>query len=161
VHRTGSNVVNGRYFVDYDPKGTIAHYSSFRQIDVDALRNAYADAKSQTPEEATRGSALKAPAGSEPLAKYFALAPPSSRDSANAVVAGLDPRGYWLAPLGTNSHPYTRAGSSEVAPGDYSQTHVGDETDTSPYPDDRIVGISTTAYVRNMSVLIRALDGHR
>jgi hypothetical protein len=35
---------------------------------------------------------------------------------------------------------------------------VGDEWDTSPYPDGRIAGISIAAYVRNMSVLIRALD---
>ena len=30
-----------------------------------------------------------------------------------------------------------RHGSAEVAAGDFSQTHVGDETDTSPYPDDK------------------------
>src|SRR5688572_11652069 len=27
VHREGSNVVNGRYYFDHDPKGTIVHYS--------------------------------------------------------------------------------------------------------------------------------------
>jgi hypothetical protein len=42
--------------------------------------------------------------------------------------------------------------------GDFSQTYVGDVTDTSPYPDDRLRGISTAAYIRNMSVLIRALE---
>ena len=26
VHRTGSNVVNGRYFADYDPEKTLGHY---------------------------------------------------------------------------------------------------------------------------------------
>ena len=49
----------------------------------------------------------------------------------------------------------------QVASGDFSQTQVGDETDTSPYPDDRITGISTAAYIRNMSVLIRYLQGSR
>jgi hypothetical protein len=42
--------------------------------------------------------------------------------------------------------------------GDYSQTYVGDETDTSPYPTRTFVGISTAAFIRNMSVLMRELD---
>ncbi len=33
VHREGSNVFNGRYFVNKDPKGTIAHYSAFRAVE--------------------------------------------------------------------------------------------------------------------------------
>jgi hypothetical protein len=35
---------------------------------------------------------------------------------------------------------------------------VGDDTDTSPFPDEKLIGISTAAYIRNMSVLIRALE---
>jgi len=45
--------------------------------------------------------------------------------------------------------------------GDFSQTYVGDETDTSPFPDPKLMGISIEAYVRNMGVLIRALDASR
>ena len=41
VHREGSNVFNGRYYVDKNPKGTIVHYSSFRNIDVAGLRKQY------------------------------------------------------------------------------------------------------------------------
>ena len=41
VHREGSNAFNGRYYVDGNPKGTIAHYSSFRPIDVAGLRQRY------------------------------------------------------------------------------------------------------------------------
>jgi hypothetical protein len=74
------------------------------------------------------------------------------------VIADLTADGYWSAPLGYNSHPFRNRGSSDVAPGDFSQTHVGDETDTSPFPDPRLNGISTAAYIRNMSALIRALD---
>ena len=50
------------------------------------------------------------------------------------VIATLNAEGYWLAPLGYNSHPYKGDGSKTPAPGDFSTTHVGDETDTSPYP---------------------------
>ena len=60
--------------------------------------------------------------------------------------------------LGYNSYPFTRDGSPQRV-GDFSQTYVGDETDTSPYPDPNPPGISTAAFVRNMSVLIRGLDG--
>ena len=38
VHRTGSNVVNGRYYVDKDPKKTLGHYSAFRRVDTADLR---------------------------------------------------------------------------------------------------------------------------
>jgi hypothetical protein len=74
------------------------------------------------------------------------------------VTTSLTSQGYWLAPLGYNSHPFTRQGTPQVAPGDFSQAFVGDETDTSPYPDPNLRGISTEAYVRNMSVLIRGLS---
>jgi hypothetical protein len=71
----------------------------------------------------------------------------------------LNVEGYWPAPLGYNSNPFTRDGSKTVPSGDFSQTYVGDVTDTSPFPDPRLTGISIDAYVRNMGILIRALDG--
>jgi hypothetical protein len=77
------------------------------------------------------------------------------------VIAGLNGEGYWLVPLGNNSHPYKTDGSKAPQPGDFSQTYVGDETDTSPYPDPKLMGISVDAYIRNMGVLIRALDAPR
>jgi hypothetical protein len=38
VHRRGSNIVNGAYYVDYSPEKTLAHYSAFRRIDVAGMR---------------------------------------------------------------------------------------------------------------------------
>ena len=80
--------------------------------------------------------------------------------SANSVIASLNADGFWLAPLGYNSHPFTKHGSPQRVEGDFSQTYVGDDTDTSPYPypDPSLRGISTAAFIRNMSVLIRGLD---
>jgi hypothetical protein len=72
-------------------------------------------------------------------------------------VTALNAEGYWPAPLGYNSHPYTGPGSKTVAAGDFAQTHVGDATDTSPFPDPKLTGISTAAFIRNMAVLMRAL----
>jgi hypothetical protein len=159
VHRRGSNVVNGRYYVDHDPAKTIGHYSAFRRIDVAGLRTLYAEAKATPPDEATRDSPLRPGAGIRPLPRYVAVVPTDA--AAGDVMASLTAEGAWLAPLGYNSHPYRGPGSPTPAPGDFSQTHVGDESDTSPFPDATIVGISTAAYIRNMSALIHALDRAR
>lgn len=155
VHREGSNVVNGRYFFDKNPKNTIQHYSSFRKIDVAGLRKQYEAARSTPPSDVVKTSPLKLGAGKVPLARYHTVGEGSD---APKVIAALNAEGYWLAPLGYNSHPYKGDGSKTVTPGDYSQTHVGDDTDTSPYPDPKLMGISIEAYVRNMGILIRALD---
>lgn len=157
VHREGSNVFNGRYFVDDNPEKTIRHYSSFRSIDIAALRQLLADAKAEPAAELARQSPLRPGAGSTPLPRFFAVSDPGPGD-ATAIVGSLNSQGYWLSPLGSNSHPFTRDGSRDPVPGDYSQTMVGDQTDTSPFNDDSLTGISTSTYIRNMSVLVRALE---
>jgi len=63
VHREGSNVVNGRYFIDYNPRNTIAHYGSFRRIDVADLRQRYQQAKALAPADAAKDSRLLAARG--------------------------------------------------------------------------------------------------
>jgi hypothetical protein len=73
------------------------------------------------------------------------------------VIASLKPDGAWIAPLEYVSYPYRGDGKAERPAGDFSQTHVGDESDTSPFPNTTVLGISTTTYIRRMSVLIRAL----
>ena len=169
VHREGSNVVNGRYYADGDPRNTVGHYSSFRRVDVEGLRRQYEAAKALSPAELAKASPLRKEAARAPLPKYFAvreqtLAGPGTApmpERVAAILGALNETGYWEAPLGMISHPYRGPGSATVAPGDFSQTHVGDETDTSPYRDDRVAGITTAVYLRNMSLLIRYLDQAR
>lgn len=160
VHREGSNVVNGRYFVDDNPKNTIGHYSAFRAVDLAGLRKRLADVTTSPAAELAKRSPLRPGAGLLPLPKYFVV-DGAVTTPVTTVLSSLNDQGYWPAPLGYNSHPFTRQGSPAVAPGDFSRTHVGDETDTSPFPDPDLTGISVAAFVRNMSVLIRALDGSR
>ena len=74
------------------------------------------------------------------------------------IAKGLNAQGYWPAKLVMTSHPYKADSTATVAPGDFATTNVGDESDTSPYRDDTLVGISIDAFVRNMSVLITQLD---
>ena len=157
VHREGSNVANGRYFVDGSPVKTLGHYSAFRQIDTAALRTRYEQARSLPPSEVTKGSPLAPGAKPIPLPRFMAV-DRAAGEQPEAVIAALTVEGYWPAPLGRNSHPFRRHASRAPVPGDFSTTLVGDDTDTSPYADPTITGISVAAYVRNMSVLIRFVD---
>ena len=171
VHRRGSNVVNGEYYVDGDPRNTIGHYSSFRQVDVARLREDYLAARALPSADAARESPLRPGARRAPLPRYFAVREPSAygpdataapADRAARAVDSLDDQGRWIGPLGSTSHPYRGDGSKDVAPGDFSRTQVGDESDTSPYrADASLTGISTSTYIRNMSALIRFLDTTR
>jgi PelA/Pel-15E family pectate lyase len=158
VHRSGSNVVNGRYFADYSSEKTLGHYSGFRRIDTAALRRLYEQTRALPPQEVTEGSPLAPGAALMPLPRFVAVERANDQQPA-AVINTLNRDGYWLESLGRNSHPFVRHGTGTIAPGDYSGTQVGDETDTSPYPDPAIMGISVRAFIRNMSVLIRFVEG--
>jgi PelA/Pel-15E family pectate lyase len=174
VHRRGSNVVNGEYYVDRNPEHTVVHYSSFRSVPLDALRRRYDKLRATPPEQASRNSPLKG--GRKVLPKYFTTGDISvsdlnvnvlkanpgavSSDAAAKVIAALNREGWWPTELKAMSHPYIGDGSKTPAPGDYSETRVGDMTDTSPYVDEHpLIGISTGAYIENMATLIRFVGG--
>lgn len=164
VHREGSNVFNGRYFVDGDPRNTLKHYSSFRFIDVAGLKAQYEEARALSPADLVKASPLGAPgpaATPHALPRLFASAESKDTPTLESVLASLNADGYWLVPLGMNSNPYRGDGARTPSPGDFSETMVGDDSDTSPFPDANIRGISTEAYIRNMGVLIRALERQR
>lgn len=172
VHRRGSNIVNGEYYVDYNPEKTITHYGAFRKLDVPGLRARYEQLKATPPAEASKDSPLLAK--SMDLPRYFSLADLNvsdlttghmgveervSTERVASLLASLNGAGYWPTPLKANSNPYKGDGSATPTPGDYSTTRVGDETDTSPYVDPKPVpGISTGAFIKNMGELIRYLE---
>jgi len=61
-----------------------------------------------------------------------------------------------------NEPSLPRRHQQDEKPGDYSRTLVGDASDTSPYRDEaRTIGISTSAYIRNMRALILHLQAAR
>lgn len=157
VHRTGSNVVNGRYFADDSPEKTLGHYSGFRRIDTAALRRHYTQTLALMPSEVTAGSPLVPGERPMPLPRFVAVERANDQEP-QASINTLTSGGYWLDLLGRNSHPFVRHGTATIAPGDYSTTQVGDDTDTSPYGDPTIIGISVRGYISHMSVLIRFVD---
>jgi hypothetical protein len=84
---------------------------------------------------------------------------PITNDVAARLCHELNEQGYWPTKLERISHPYRGPAPREVAPGDFSETEVGDEYDTSPFRSDSApVGISARTFIRNMDVLIRYLD---
>lgn len=174
VHRRGSNVVNGEYFVDSNPEKTIIHSSQIRAIDVDALRNRYLELRALPVEQLTRKSPLLTDPkqGGRTLPLYYSGHRRQVSDMSSAaeleaspeatlvasLIGNLNQQGYWPTPLERISNPYIGSGPRAIAPGDFAETEVGDRYDTSPYvPDDPPVGISTAAFVRNMSVLVNYL----
>ena len=167
-HRRGSNVVNGRYYQDYDPARPIAHYSQFRAIDLERLRRDYERLAAMPGAEATRGSALLE---RRPFPRFFILEGlAAGSDFTNAarlapreIIRSLNDQGWWPSPLTMTSNPFGGGGWTVYAPsGEFGTTQVGDTTDTSPYPDPRpVTGISTATYIANMARLIGALENRR
>jgi len=172
THRRGSNVVNGEYYVDYNPGNEVMHYRSTRFVDVEAVRREYEAVLELSAEEATRDSPLKTTAPID-LPTYFTLkglnlSDPNLRqlsgrgtaslaDWANQLVQGLNSEGYWPTPLAYQTHPYRGPAPAKQAHKP-AGTLVGDEWDTSPFRvDNPPMGISTGVYIRNMAGLIEYL----
>ena len=76
VHRRGSNVVNGEYYVDDNPQNTVVHYSSTRIVDVPKLRQRYEQLKATPPE---RGRQELAPEGDHARRAAALLHPAADR----------------------------------------------------------------------------------
>lgn len=167
VHRRGSNVVNGAYYVTDRLEGAIGHYSPTRIVKTDQLRKRLAKLEATSPEDASRNSPLKA---KRPLPRFFTTRTievsdlNSNRGSGaegaptdegiGKVIAELNADGWWPTPLVATSNPHAGPGPAEPAPGDYSTTRVGDRTDTSPYITDAPpVGISVGTFIQNMAAL--------
>jgi hypothetical protein len=165
VHRRGSNVVNGEYYVDHDPANTIGHYNPRRSVDVPKLRREYEKLRAIPGGPVSKDSPLLK--GRQPLSPYWVAAVEPGSDmnvaggkSAAELVASLNDEGWWPTQLKAISHPYRGPGSKEVAPGDFRSTNVGDSSDTSPFDvKDGPIGISTGTYIDHMVTLIGALRG--
>jgi PelA/Pel-15E family pectate lyase len=170
-HRRGSNARSGAYYWNYDPERPITHYSQWRAIDVEALRERY-ERLASAPLELARSPLLR---GNFRMPRFFttegievsdmnsnagegARARPNA-ERIEALVGSLNREGYWPTPLTATSHPYIGDPGPVPAPGDFSQTLVGDAYDTSPYvTENPVTGISTGAFIQNMSALLLAVD---
>ena len=161
VHRVGSNVCNGHYYVDQDITNNIIHYGSFvRDVNLKAIKDRYEEVKNTPVEEFTKDSPLLS-SEPHPLARYYAVNvdavsdPGTIAEQALQTVNSLTKEGYWLSPIRNTSNPYKACPDTE--PSDetaYCSTNVGDEYDTSCYETDEM-GITTRDYINRMGTLIR------
>lgn len=184
VHRYGSNIHNGAYYVDHDWHDTPSHYSAGRAIDTAGLRKTCAELVAMTDAQVAAmvaGSPLNATAP-RALPRYYSLrevdfadlyagavmaSPTVDEAAAQAVVADLGTKNHWLVPLSATTNPYTAPGTAAPYTGTaYQSKHVGDRSDTSPYdpmdppldgsytPQPKALGISTTGFISNLGKLV-------
>ena len=164
VHRKGSNVVNGDYYTDENPEGTIAHYSSFAVANIPLLKEALQREMLKVEKDLERNSPLLAAKTAGPLPCYFDLRDGMRRGmpmaSVDDIMASLNEEGYWPSPLRQVSNTYEPIPKDMAAESDdrsFAETMVGDEYDTSPYENYEDIGISTRTYIQNMATLIASL----
>ncbi len=161
VHRKGSNVWNGTYYIDQELSNTIAHYSSAAYVNPAALRRQYEELQKLPLSELAKDSPFLQN-DLVPLPKYYTqIREKATAEKAQEIVDALTEDGYWESPLGYTSHPYkpyVASGTGEET--EYGTTYVGDEYDTSPYPcTTGETCISVQDFIQRMRNLISYLDG--
>jgi PelA/Pel-15E family pectate lyase len=166
VHRKGSNVTFGHYYVDYEDNYPLSHYGAKTRIPLEELKEEYERLSKLPLRELIADSplAVEAYVRDVPPQKYYNLnrvhfdrVP--DQDQVEKIVNSLDEKGRWLITGGMTSHPYKGDGKKQELGHEYASVHVGDETDTSPYRDTTDQEyISTGRYILNMKLLINYLE---
>ena len=172
-HRRGSNSASGEYYWDYDVARPITHYGQWRPLNVEALRVRYTLLSETVPVRQTPSPL--SPQHNFRLPRFFTTRTiavsdlnAAAGDGATevpaterimALNASLNAEGYWPTPLTATSNPYAGEPPETPSPGDFAQTLVGDRFDTSPYVTQTpVTGISTAAFIQNMSSLLLSVD---
>ena len=162
VHRKGGNIHNGTYYIDQNLEATIAHYSSATFVNPAQLEREYEAAKKLDKKALLAASPLMSDT-LIPLPKYYTRMPyrPADDKEIARLIKEAQENKCWITPLNSTSNPYKeyQEGKATYAEDAYSQTMVGDEFDTSPYPaKEKVNGISVKKYIENMMQLIQAIE---
>jgi len=173
VHRRGSNIYNGEYYVDQNITNTIGHYSSGTWVNIPSLRKLYEDALALSPASLKAESPLYR-TEQTPLPKYYSRlrSVENLQNDVATMIQNITNDGYWLTPI-LYSHPYKKFTKEafEYKGSDYGVSLV-DEYDTTPFPTNVMrflrpsmvwdfMGISTNVYVSNMRRCIAYLESLR
>ncbi|WP_238320843.1 pectate lyase [Neotamlana nanhaiensis] len=169
VHRKGSNVKFGRYYIDDNDKNLLSHYYGKAFVRLEDLKKEYAKALTLTKEEILKDSPLapKRFLQYQTPQEYYILSKsrsyfPIDTASVIEVINELDKNGRWLTTQAYVSNPYIGDGVKNEPTTLYATTSVGDETDTSPYPNETNQEyISTRVYLRNMRILLNQLNQNK
>jgi PelA/Pel-15E family pectate lyase len=170
VHRKGSNVTYGYYYVDENDDNLLSHYGGKNHIPVESLQERYDSLAALDPVLVARNSPLK-PAGysqgETPQQYYMQMSRGMNRrfpysPDVTSILESLDDQGRWLTTRAMTSHPYIGDGTKTELTDEFASMNVGDDTDTSPYRDDSGQEyISTGYYMMNMRILIEYLEEQR
>ncbi len=144
----------------------MSHYGGKTRIPLYKLKEEYARLSALSLEELTADSPLAVGeyARDIPPQKFYNLnrvsfdeIPDPAR--VKEIINSLDGWNRWLITGGMTSNPYKGDGQKQE-PGDkYASTHVGDDTDTSPYRDTTDQEyLSTGKYIANMRLLINYIE---
>ena len=162
VHRKGSNVKYGTYYINENDKQLLGHYSGKTSVQLEELKAEYKRLSELPTEEVTKDSPLKVDSfhGEGTPQQYYdlnrdAFTGKATEAQIKEIIKSLDSKNRWLSKHAYISNPYIGEGQNQEQTDKYASTRVGDETDTSPYPDpsDNLY-ISTGTYIRNMNLLI-------
>ncbi|MCU7551749.1 hypothetical protein OCK74_21690 [Chitinophagaceae bacterium LB-8] len=167
VHRTGSNVNYGYYYVDSIDNKLLSHYGGKTIINIERLKEEYNRISALSTEEATKNSPIKAgnfkeeglPQNFYQLNRgtsFFTELPADTK--VKQVIDALDSHHRWLVKHAMVSNPYIGDGENRTLTDEFASVNAGDKTDTSPFrdPSDQLY-ISTQEYARNMTLLINYL----
>jgi PelA/Pel-15E family pectate lyase len=175
VHRKGSNVKYGFYYVNNTDSLPNVHYGMKQSFNVAQMRKEFEALKAMSLEEATKDSPFLHGrfTGKMLPQKYYDVKsqsftasamdygkrPAPNEDQVRKILAALDSQNRWLVKHEETSHPYIGDGVRTEPTDSFASTNMGDETDTSPYrdPSDQDY-ISTNTFIRNMTVLINYVN---
>ena len=169
VHRKGSNVKYGYYFVDYNDEKLLGHYGGKTKIWIESLRKEYKRLSTLSSDIATMDSPLKVEnfTGKGTPQHFYELnresfGGKSSELQVKEIINSLDKQDRWLVKHVNTSNPYIGEGKKQEPTDKFASTNVGDETDTSPYQDitDQDY-ISTSEYIKNMNMLINYIKSFK
>lgn len=167
LHRKGSNVKYGCYYMDENDQHLLRHYYGKARIPLANLKEEYVRIKSLSKEEATKDSPLRMAPISDTEDKklvYYNIKENNypfevTEERVQQVINALDDQNRWLTTRAYISNPYIGEGKFSDSTDLYAETMVGDSTDTSPYENTTSqLYISTREYLRNMMILKRYLE---
>lgn len=155
VHRKGTGITDGTYWVDHDDSAPLLHYGAKANINILTLREQYNKAAAMNAREASKNSPLlprPLPQNENPQ-KYFTLNPSiieePDHEAVYSVIRSLDRKQRWLSKNEWVSRPYAVSQSGEVsntAPLSTEQGAQIPDTSNQEY-------ISTKVYIDNMKLL--------
>ncbi|MEX2586201.1 MAG: pectate lyase [Balneolaceae bacterium] len=159
-HRSGTGVLDGEYWWDYNDENPIRHYGQKTSIDIDRLKEEYERVSALSPEEAMANSPLKVgeykgeSLPQQDIDLGFSLSDEvPSRSAARELIRSLDDHYRWITTGERISNPYTVSEdgkpSNTAMRSDASGSGMPDQTDQEY--------ISIRTYIQNMNLLINYL----